>query len=172
MPKGTLILLCGLPGSGKTTLAHVLERERNAVRLCPDEWIMDLLENPKDIPEMDRLRHPVEQLQWRLAQDLLRRGLTVILENGFWPRWERDRYRDRARELGADVELHFLNVPLETRWHRIEARNANAKTDPSVIIIPYDDLASWDEKFDSPTEEEGRTYARYTVYDRKSSSAR
>lgn len=38
-----LIILCGLPGSGKTTLAKLLEGKRRAVRLCPDEW-MDALQ--------------------------------------------------------------------------------------------------------------------------------
>lgn len=35
----TLFLMCGLPGSGKTTLAKQLERERSALRLTPDEWL-------------------------------------------------------------------------------------------------------------------------------------
>lgn len=39
---GRLILLCGLPGSGKTTPAERLERAVPAVRLCPDEWMSDL----------------------------------------------------------------------------------------------------------------------------------
>lgn len=33
-----LILICGLPGSGKTTLAKSLAGSRSALRLCPDEW--------------------------------------------------------------------------------------------------------------------------------------
>ena len=37
--RGTIVLLCGLPGSGKTTTAKSLARDRRAVRLCPDEWI-------------------------------------------------------------------------------------------------------------------------------------
>lgn len=38
----TVFLLCGLPGSGKTTLAQQIERERRAIRLAPDEWIAAL----------------------------------------------------------------------------------------------------------------------------------
>jgi AAA domain len=34
-----LIIVCGLPGSGKTTHARQLERRLRAVRFCPDESI-------------------------------------------------------------------------------------------------------------------------------------
>jgi predicted kinase len=34
-----LIIICGLPGSGKTTLAKTLERQLAAVRFSPDEWL-------------------------------------------------------------------------------------------------------------------------------------
>jgi predicted AAA+ superfamily ATPase len=34
-----LIIVCGLPGSGKTTLAKGLESRLRAVRLAPDEWL-------------------------------------------------------------------------------------------------------------------------------------
>ena len=39
---GRLIIVCGLPGSGKTTHAKQLEVGLAAVRFCPDEW-MDAL---------------------------------------------------------------------------------------------------------------------------------
>jgi predicted kinase len=34
-----LIIVCGLPGSGKTTLAKALENRFCAVRFCPDDWL-------------------------------------------------------------------------------------------------------------------------------------
>jgi hypothetical protein len=46
-----LIIVCGLPGSGKTTLAKVLERRLRAVRFSPDEW-MDALS--LDVSQIDR----------------------------------------------------------------------------------------------------------------------
>ena len=39
--SGRLIVLCGLAGAGKTTLAKALEAD-GAVRMCPDEWLVVL----------------------------------------------------------------------------------------------------------------------------------
>lgn len=68
LPPGRLIVICGLPGSGKTTLARQLATEHGGVRLCPDEWMAELGVNLWDGAFRDR----VEALQWALAQDLLR----------------------------------------------------------------------------------------------------
>ena len=77
----TLFLICGLPGSGKTTLAKQLERTHSALRLCPDEWISAILADVSDTIEMDRLRTPVESVQWEVAKRALTLGINVILEN-------------------------------------------------------------------------------------------
>jgi predicted kinase len=83
MKRGTILLICGLPGAGKTTLSKRLEKERPAVRLCPDDWIIGILEDVNNVKERDRLRDPVEQLLWKLAQKLVLLGNNVIMENGF-----------------------------------------------------------------------------------------
>ncbi len=50
-----LVLICGLPGSGKTTLASRLAAEMPAVRLSPDEWLADLAIDLWDEESRDRL---------------------------------------------------------------------------------------------------------------------
>ena len=115
----TLFLICGLPGAGKTTLAKQLEKEHNALRLCPDEWITQILADPTDIPELDRLRDPVESIQWDLAKCVLGLNTNVVLEYGFWSRKERDYFRSKAEGLGASVELHYLDVNIDELWKRI-----------------------------------------------------
>jgi predicted kinase len=105
IPRGqnamaTLYLMCGLPGSGKTTLAKQIESLRSALRLCPDEWIGSLLADSTDTAELDRLRAPVESVQWKVAKRALALGINVVLENGFWSREERASYRSQADSIG------------------------------------------------------------------------
>lgn len=42
MSQARLIVAAGLPGSGKTTLAHQLEQTYAAVRLSADDWMESL----------------------------------------------------------------------------------------------------------------------------------
>ena len=114
-----LILTCGLPGAGKTTLARQLAADRNAVRLTKDEWLWALGSTPWDAPTQERMEHEL----WLLAQEILRLGLSVVLDFGLWARIERDEMRSVARGLGVGVELHYLDVPTGELWRRIQARN-------------------------------------------------
>ena len=66
MKQGKVVLICGLPGSGKSTLSKKLENKEGFIRLCPDDWMEDIgvsLWNGE-------ARSAIEQRFWRLAQKL------------------------------------------------------------------------------------------------------
>ena len=144
-------MICGLPGSGKTTLALRLEAEGDAVRLTPDEWMARIVGDGFD----EERRAAVEAIQWELAQRLLAHEVDVILESGFWSRKEREAVRSRAAELGASVELHYLDVPIEELKKRLADRNgrlpaSSFRIEPSLIDI-------WAATFEPPEPDELRT---------------
>jgi predicted kinase len=139
-----LILTCGLPGAGKTILARQLAADRSAVRLTKDEWLWALGSTPWN----EQAREKVEHELWRLAQEILRLGLSVVLDFGLWARIERDEMRSVARGLGVGVELHYLDVPTDELWRRIEARNSQPPWD-RYPIRPAD-LDGWLRVFQAP----------------------
>jgi predicted kinase len=147
-----LVLVCGLPGSGKTTVAERVAREIRAVRLCPDDWMRELAVDLFDQPARAR----IEALQWRVAQDLLAVGTNVVVEWGFWTRAERDTLRDGGRRLGAAVELRFLDEPVDVLWTRIEDRGREEAWGSRAIT--REELDEWAEAFEAPDPEELRLY--------------
>jgi predicted kinase len=156
-----LIIVCGLPGSGKTTRAKALGARLRAVRFCPDEWMESLSIDVYN----EEARVKVEALQWRLAKELLALGLTVIIEWGTWGRSERDALRLAARSLGAAVELHYLSIPMDVLFERIQRRGMENPP------IQRDELNRWVEIFQAPTPDEVAPLDKHILPDISSSQS-
>lgn len=139
--RPTLTILCGLPGSGKTTEADRIVDATGAMRLSADDWMVRL---GSSLWEED-LRDHIEQMQWQLGQELLEQGVSVVVEWGTWGREERDRLREGARALGVRVELRVLDAPDEELWRRISARAAE---DPPIT---REHIAAYRAAFQTPT---------------------
>jgi len=140
-----LVLMCGLPAAGKTTLARELADAYGAVRLSADEWKLSLGIDPFD----DDARVRLETQLVALTQRLLALGTSVILEWGFWSRAERDELRELGRSFGAAVELRFLDVPYDELVRRVVDRTANGG-----IPITADHMETYRRAFQPPTDEE------------------
>jgi predicted kinase len=144
----TLHLICGLPGSGKTTLAARLAEAGSILWLSPDRWLRELNLDGYD----EARRADVERLQRDLAMRLLALGVDVILDNGFWSRAEREGLRTEAAALGARVRLHYLDVPIDELKRRLAIRNERGPAD-SFAVSPAD-LDQWQAVFEPPDADE------------------
>ena len=90
-------------------------------------------------------RRAVEQIQWDLTKKLLKLGLNVVLDNGFWSRSEREGLCGEAAALGARTELHVLDVPLGELQRRIAKRNRDLPS--NCFPIKARDLEAWSRLF-------------------------
>lgn len=148
-----LYLTCGLPGSGKTQLAKIIEREAPALRLTGDDWMHKLypgISTPE--AETGPCRGRVEMVQWEVAQRTVTLGCNVVVDWGVWSRTERDTLRQEVRTLGAQIVLCFLDASFEKLWQRISRRNAALPA--GTFDISRSDLLRWSKLFEPPTIEE------------------
>jgi predicted kinase len=147
-PKGTLIIICGLPGSGKTTHAQAIAKQSGAIHFDADAWMRALRIRYLD----EASRHQIETLQWMRAKELLALGHTVIFESGPWARGQRDVLRGQARELGAAVELHYFTARQDVLLDRIRRRS------PEGAEITREHLEKWSREFRAPNSFEMALY--------------
>ena len=148
----TLHLMVGLPCAGKTTLAKKLEKDLNALRLTPDEWHRRLFGQDIEHPDHDLRHDTIEDLLWRVAAPVLSHGVDVILDFGFWKRIEREDYRARAAAIGVPTIIHFLDLPQEVLFRRLDIRNDLAGDE--VAYIPPQMLREWISHMEPPDADE------------------
>lgn len=149
---GRLVVITGLPGSGKTHLATELASSLPAARMCPDDWMRS---SGIDLWNGDA-RDRIERFQLSLTLDLLGAGENVVIEWGLWTRNERDALRDAARAVGAAVELSYTTAPIEELWRRIVGRDLEGRWGSRSIT--RSELEQWSQSYEAPTAEEFATY--------------
>lgn len=129
-----LIILAGLPGVGKTTIAREVARETGAVHVRIDSIEQHLRDSGEITGPMDDAGY---RIAYAIAEQNLRRGCSVIADCVNPLELTRNAWRDTARRSGAGVvEVEVICSDQNRHRHRVEHR----KTD-----IPGLRLPSWDD---------------------------
>ena len=120
-------LICGSTGAGKTTYALALAARESALQLSIDEWMMTLF-GPDQPPRADfqwmmaRVERCEAQM-WAVALQASELGTAVVVDCGLTREAQRAKWAKLAEQAGLPVRLHYLDVDIDERWRRVQARN-------------------------------------------------
>lgn len=116
-----LIVVTGMPSSGKTTVAEGLARELRLPLIAKDDIKESLYDSlgADDVAASDRLGAAAYALIFALARAMLSAGVSVIVEANF--------FRDHEREFVALPEHRLVQIlcaaPLEVLVDRYASRS-------------------------------------------------
>ncbi|QQS16112.1 MAG: ATP-binding protein [Candidatus Moraniibacteriota bacterium] len=119
-----LIVVCGLPGSGKTTLAAELSRKLHIVCLHKDaikERLYDFLDG-KTLEESKLFGRISIQLLLAIGEDMVRNGVDIILESPFNHPDNPKTFKRWIDEYGVEVKSIVCLVHTEERMRRMRER--------------------------------------------------
>jgi predicted kinase len=148
--RGLVVMMCGLPGSGKSTYARALEH-RGYTRLSIDEVVWAHIGRDAadlDPAEYEQLKSAIEQKLWEELIRLMEAKLPVVIDYSFWSRANRDRYKAVIENHGCRWELIRLKADLETLRRRLADRNQ--RNDANSVTVSDELLERYFATFEEP----------------------
>lgn len=148
------VLLVGITGSGKTTLANALSA-RGMVRLSVDEEVHRMHGRyGVDYPEHEYFvrERPIVDVVRRRLVDHLRAGHDVVLDHGLWRREERDAWKETVEQAGGKWRLVYLPADRDELVRRLEDRNV--REDANALTVTVEALDDFFARFEPPAANE------------------
>lgn len=118
-----LIICCGLPGVGKSTVSEYATKRLGATRYRTDEVRYDLFDDPEYTPA--EMRKTYDELLDRVRAELVS-GADIVVDGTFKQPRERERAAAIAEETGATVRFVRVTCPEDVVQERIEQRTNDA----------------------------------------------
>jgi len=122
--SGTLHLIHGYIGAGKTTFAKQLEEETEAIRFTLDEWMENFYGHNPDAMKFDEYQTNCENMILDILKSILKHEQSAILDFGFWSKLKRENYRRFANENNAKTILYNLKCDDEIALKRTLRRTS------------------------------------------------
>jgi len=160
--RNRLFVVCGPPGTGKTTVAREVAERFGGELIRTDVVRKDLFSNPTYTDEEVRATYDAV---FERARDVLESGGSVVLDGTFRHAELRERARGLSREFGAGFEIVRVECATEALKRRIEARTDDESD------AEFADHLTVEAEFDPVTEHHHRVDNSGTVAETKAQLA-
>lgn len=141
-----LVVMAGLPGAGKTTLARAFAQQRNAVYLRIDTIEQALRSADPQIEDMGPTGY---MIAYAVAEENLRLGRIVVADSVNPLKVTRDAWRDVATRTSSVLcEVEVICSDREDHRRRVETRTVDV---PGLILPTWQQVLDRDyEPWDRP----------------------
>jgi adenylate kinase family enzyme len=161
-----ILILTGAPGSGKTTVAHLLaKRADRAVHIESDCFFHFIATGYIDPwrPESHNQNKMVIRIVGEVAVRYARAGYWVVIDGIIIPGWFFEPLRESIKASGFEVAYAVLRPPLAIAVERAAKRNSTALTEAPVVEKLWDAFSDLGDLEDHVIEIEGRQTAEQTA---------
>lgn len=150
MSEARLLIMCGLPFAGKSTLARALAAHLGAVHLETDTINTErgLGVNGAAITACEWAATYREA--YRRLEGLLSAGNTVVYDAVNYRRVQRDQLQRIAQRCGVATQVIFVTTPAERARQRLEGNRVEVVR----FDVRDDDFAEVASRFEPPTADE------------------
>lgn len=159
LPRSGIVVMVGLPGSGKSTVAMRIACDSRGVRIRSDVERKRLhAQNPtQDLYGKELSRRTYETVLAQ-ARAVVEAGQTAILDATHIQRAQRRSAFELAKELGVSIRIAHCDAPMEELRARVRARRAQG-----IDVSDADEriLEMMAGQFEAFTEEERATVTRH-----------
>lgn len=129
-------ILCGLPFSGKSTLARALAERLDLESVEVDRAMRDIVGPPSGEPIPREAWIAAYRISYRAMEAALGAGRSVVLDATNYRRLHRDLIRAKAARLGATAVVITVDTPEATIRERRE-RNRLTRSRPDVAEADF-----------------------------------
>jgi predicted kinase len=158
--KGTLFFLCGKMAAGKSTLARQLATREDAMLFEQDHWVETLFPNLiVNVATYLEYSGRINRIVAPIVVDVLRRGISVVLDFPGNTRNQRAWFRSIIDQAGVEHQLHFVDTPDDICKAQLKARSAHLP--PGTKWTTEEDFELIASHFRAPEHDEAFTIVRH-----------